>query len=133
MAESPFQFHHVAIQTSDIDKSAHFYENLLGMRRIKQEKSPKGRKIIWFDAGAARIELYGGKPGQPLEERWNPNKVGPLSLGLWVPHLDKAVQRLLEEKVPFIKLPYEPLPGERAAMIEGPDGEEIVLLEKKVA
>jgi catechol 2,3-dioxygenase-like lactoylglutathione lyase family enzyme len=133
MAEPQFQLHHVAIQTADIERSIHFYEKMLGMRRLKKEQSPKGRTIIWFDAGSGRIELYSGKPGQPLEPSWDPNKVGPLSIGFWVPDLDQAVRRLLDEKIPFIKLPYEPLPGERAAMVQGPDGEEIVLLEKRVA
>jgi catechol 2,3-dioxygenase-like lactoylglutathione lyase family enzyme len=133
MTERPFQLHHVAIQTADIEKSVHFYEKVLGMQRLKEEQSPKGRKIIWFDAGTGRIELYSGKPGQQLESPWNPNQVGPLSIGFWVPDLDKAVRRLLDEKISFVKLPYEPLPGERAAMLQGPDGEEIVLLEKKVA
>lgn len=133
MAELPFQLHHVAIQTTDIERSARFYEKALGMRRIKKEQSPKGRTIIWFDAGMGRIELYSGKPGQPLEPRWDPDKVGPLSIGFWVADLDEAVRRLLDEKISFIKLPYEPLPGERAAMVQGPDGEEIVLLERKVA
>jgi len=133
MAEYPFQLHHVAIQTTDIEKSAHFYENVLGMHRLKREQSPKGRTIIWFDSGTGRIELYSGKPGQPLKRPWNPNQVGPLSIGLWVSDLDKAVRGLLDQKISFIKLPYEPIPGERAAMVEGPDGEEIVLLEKKVA
>ena len=133
MAEYPFQLHHVAIQTANIEKSAHFYEKVLGMRRLKEEQSPKGRTIIWFDSGTGRIELYSGKPGQPLKHPWDPDQVGPLSIGFWVPNLDKAVRALLDEKISFIKLPYEPLPGERAAMVQGPDGEEIVLLEKRVA
>ncbi|HZR47810.1 MAG TPA: VOC family protein [Candidatus Manganitrophaceae bacterium] len=133
MAEYPFQLHHVAIQTADIQKSARFYEKVLGMHRLKEEQSPKGRTIIWIDSGAGRIELYSGKPGQPLKRSWDPNQVGPLSIGFWVPDLDTAVRTLLDQKVSFIKLPYEPVPGERAAMVEGPDGEEIVLLEKKVS
>ena len=132
MTERPFEFHHVAIQTADIERSVHFYEKVLGMQRLKEEQSPKGRTIVWFDAGIGRIELYSGKPGQPLDRQWDSNKVGPLSVGFWVPNLDKAVRRLLDEKITLIKPPYEPIPGERAAMVQGPDGEEIILLEKRV-
>jgi catechol 2,3-dioxygenase-like lactoylglutathione lyase family enzyme len=126
------QLHHIAIQTADIEKSSHFYEKILGFSRLKEERSPKGRTIIWLGAGAGRIELYSGKPKQPLASRWNPNGLGPLSIGLRVADLDAAVNRLSREKVVILKKPYEPVPGERAAMIEGPDGEEIVLLEREV-
>ncbi len=127
-----FQIHHIAIQAADIERSAHFYGEILGLTRIKEERSSKGRKIIWFDSGTGRIELYSGKPGQPLNQTWSPNTVGPISFGFQVPHLEEAVRHLLEANVPLIKAPYEPVPGERAAMIQGPDGEEIVLLEKAV-
>lgn len=130
--DHPFQIHHIAIQTADLERSAYFYGETLGLARIKEERSPKGRKIIWFDSGTGRIELYGGKPGQALNQPWSPNSVGPISIGFRVNNLEEAVRRLMEANVPVIKPPYEPVPGERAAMIQGPDGEEIVLLEKEV-
>lgn len=127
-----FQIHHIAIQTADLERSARFYGETLGLTRIKEERSPKGRKIIWFDSGTGRIELYSGKPDQPLNPTWSPNAVGPLSIGFRVDNLEEAVRRLVEAEVPLIKAPYEPVPGERAAMIRGPEGEEIVLLEREV-
>jgi catechol 2,3-dioxygenase-like lactoylglutathione lyase family enzyme len=127
-----FQIHHIAVQTADLERSAYFYGEILGLARMKEERSPKGRKIIWFDSGTGRIELYSGKPEQPLNKSWSPNTVGPLSIGFRVNNLEAAVRYLTEAKVPLIKAPYEPVPGERAAMIQGPDGEEIVLLEKEV-
>lgn len=130
--EHRFEIHHIAIQTADIEKSSHFYEKILGLTRIKEEESPKGRKIIWLDSGSGRIELYSGKRDQRLEKAWNPNAVGPLALGFFVPDLDDAVRRLAAVDVSILKQPYEPVPGERAAMIEGPEGEEIVLLENTV-
>lgn len=130
--DSLFQIHHIAIQTADLERSAHFYGEILGLSRIKEERSPKGRKIIWFDSGTGRIELYSGKPGQSLNKAWSPDTVGPISIGFRVNNLEAAVRSLIEAKVPLIKAPYEPVPGERAAMIQGPDGEEIVLLEKEV-
>lgn len=127
-----FQIHHIAIQTADLERSATFYGEILGLSRMKEERSPKGRKIIWFDSGTGRIELYSGKPGQSLNKPWNPNTVGPLSIGFRVNDLEEAIRYLIKANVPVIKPPYEPVPGERAAMIQGPDGEEIVLLEKEV-
>lgn len=127
-----FQIHHIAIQTADLERSVRFYGEILGLARVKEERSPKGRKIIWFDSGTGRIELYSGKPGQVLSKSWSPNTVGPISIGFRVNNLEAAVRYLKEADVPVIKAPYEPVPGERAAMIQGPDGEEIVLLEKAV-
>jgi len=127
-----FNLHHIAIQTRDLDKSLLFYQDLLGMPVLKREISPKGRVIVWLKAGEGRLELYGGKPGQQLSPKWNQDAIGPLSLGFIVPDLDRAVQYLKALDVSIVKVPYEPVPGERAAMISGPDGEEIVLLEKPV-
>jgi len=127
-----FALHHVAIQAGNLDNSLFFYEKLLGLPVLKRETTPKGRSIVWLKAGDGRIELYGGKKDQALSARWNPNGVGPLSIGLLVSDLDETVRQLRQEKVQIVKAPYEPVPGERAAMISGPDGEEIVLLEKPV-
>jgi lactoylglutathione lyase len=127
-----FRLHHIAIQTRDMEKSSYFYGVVLGLKVIKKEVSPKGRAIVWFMAGKGRIELYGGKPSQPLNRGWNENSVGPVSLGFLVASIDRTVQALKDQGVPVLKEPYEPVPGERAAMISGPDGEEIVLLEKPV-
>lgn len=127
-----YRLHHIAIQTRDMEKSLYFYGSVLGLKVIKKEVSPKGRAIVWFMAGEGRIELYGGKPSQPLNRGWNENSVGPLSIGFLVASIDRTVQVLKDQGVPLLKDPYEPVPGERAAMISGPDGEEIVLLEKSV-
>ncbi|MBI1819361.1 MAG: VOC family protein [Nitrospirae bacterium] len=127
-----YRLHHIAIQTRDMEKSLYFYGVVLGLKVIKKEVSPKGRAIVWFMAGEGRIELYGGKPSQPLNRGWNENSVGPVSLGFLVASIDRTVQALRDQGVPVLKEPYEPVPGERAAMISGPDGEEIVLLEKPV-
>lgn len=127
-----FQLHHIAIQTRDIDRAVIFYRDLLGLPVLKEERSPKGRRIVWFSAGSTRIELYSGKPNQPLAESWSPHTVGPLSIGLWVDDLDQAVSILRSRGVPIHREPYFPVPQERAAMILGPDTEEIVLLEKRV-
>ncbi|HXN06149.1 MAG TPA: VOC family protein [Nitrospiria bacterium] len=127
-----FTLHHVAVQTANLDRALYFYRDLLGLPVIKSEVSPKGRKIVWLKAGNGRLELYGGKPGQALSSRWNEAGVGPLSLGFLVPDLDRTVSLLREAGVRVIKDPYEPVAGERAAMVGGPEGEEIVLLEKPV-
>ncbi|MBI1823155.1 MAG: VOC family protein [Nitrospirae bacterium] len=128
-----FRLHHIAIQCGNLEKSLLFYEKLLELPVMKREVSPKGRMIVWLRAGDGCLELYGGKPGQTLKREWDSNGVGPLSLGLIVGDLDLAVRKLKSANVSIVKPPYEPVPGERAAMVSGPDGEEIVLLEKPVS
>lgn len=126
------RLHHVAVQTADLGRARRFYETALGCSVLKTERTAKGRDIVWLACGDCRIELYGGKPGQPLAASWNANGVGPLALGFCVRDLDAEVARLRGLDIRITKPPYEPVPGERAAMIEGPDGEEIVLLEREV-
>lgn len=128
----PYVFHHVAIQTADLAHARRFYETILGCPVLKEERTAKGREIVWLQCGAARIELYSAKPGQALAPSWSNQVVGPLALGFLVDDLDREVARLRSVGVVITKPPYEPVPGERAAMIAGPDGEEIVLLEHAV-
>ncbi len=126
------RLHHVAVQTADLGRARRFYERVLGCAVLKTERTPKGRDIVWLACGPCRIELYSAKPGQPLATAWTANSVGPLALGFCVGNLDAEVTRLRALQVTITKPPYEPVPGERAAMIAGPDGEEIVLLERPV-
>lgn len=127
------RLHHVAVQTADLGRARRFYETIMGCSVRKTERTAKGRDIVWLACGDCRIELYSAKPGQTLAAGWNANGVGPFALGFCVRDLDAEVARLRALNVRIIKAPYEPVPGERAAMIEGPDGEEIVLLERDVA
>jgi catechol 2,3-dioxygenase-like lactoylglutathione lyase family enzyme len=126
------RLHHVAVQTADLSKARRFYETVLGCTVLKTERTRKGREIVWLRCGDCRIELYGAKTDQTLVPAWNASSVGPLALGFLVPDLDSEIARLRALDVPITKPPYEPVPGERAAMIAGPDGEEIVLLERPV-
>lgn len=127
------RLHHVAVQTANIARARRFYETLLGCSVLKTERTPKGREIVWLSCGGCRLELYSAKTGQSLASGWNADVVGPLALGFLVRDLNAEVARLRSLGVRITKAPYEPVPGERAAMIEGPDGEEIVLLERPVA
>lgn len=126
------RLHHVAVQTPDLARARRFYETVMGFTVLKTERTAKGRDIVWLACGDCRIELYGAKPGQALSAGWTTDAVGPLALGFLVDDLDAAVERLRGLDIPITKPPYEPVPGERAAMIAGPDGEEIVLLEQPV-
>ncbi len=126
------RLHHVAVQSVDLARARRFYETVLGFAVLKTERTAKGRDIVWLGCGDCRIELYGAKPGQTLATGWNANHIGPLALGFLVDDLDAEIERLRALSVTITKPPYEPVPGERAAMIAGPDGEEIVLLERPV-
>jgi catechol 2,3-dioxygenase-like lactoylglutathione lyase family enzyme len=126
------RLHHVAVQTADLDRARRFYETVMGFTLLKTERTAKGRNIVWLACGDCRIELYGAKPGQTLATTWNADSLGPLALGFLVDDLDAEIARLRGLHVTIAKPPYEPVPGERAAMIAGPDGEEIVLLERPV-
>jgi catechol 2,3-dioxygenase-like lactoylglutathione lyase family enzyme len=124
-----FGLQHVALQTNHFEQALVFYRDTLGLRLLKKGTSAKGRQIAWFQTGPTTIELYSGKPGQTLEKGWNVNSVGPLHIALQVENLEKAILFLKSKGVRILKEPFEPVPGERAAFIEGPDQEEIELTE----
>ncbi len=126
--------HHVAICTADFDRALRFYRDILQLSLLREGTSPKGRRIAWFDAGGTRLEILSLKPDRPIEEsqfRWSEDRPGPVHIGFSVRGLEGIIERLAARGVKIKRGPYEPVPGERAAFIEGPDGEEIALEEEK--
>jgi len=53
--ESTIYFNHVALSVADVDKSANFYENVLGLNEITNRTEKEG--IRWFSLGED-IELH---------------------------------------------------------------------------
>jgi catechol 2,3-dioxygenase-like lactoylglutathione lyase family enzyme len=99
--------HHIIIPVSYLKKAVSFYENILGLKKIKEWPN-----FAIFDVGGVQFGLALGE------------KVG---IHLLVDDVDKAYQRLKGKGVKFVtELKDQPW-GERTATFVDPDGNTFTL------
>ena len=113
---------HVSINARDLERSASFYVDVLGFRRL--ETVPlDGFSITYFQIpGGARLELFdygGGSRAAPREE----SDVGLRHLAFTVPDVRAAEKQLRDKGVPIV-LPCTDLKelGARVLLFTDPSG-----------
>jgi len=48
------KFLHTRYRVSDLEKTVHFYKDVLGLEEVKRSKSGRGSELVFFKAPAAR-------------------------------------------------------------------------------
>jgi lactoylglutathione lyase len=129
---SRFRLLHTMIRVRDLDKSLHFYRDLLGMKLLRRTDYETGRFTLAFvgygdEASSAVIELtHNWDQAEPYTIG---SGFGHLAIG--VPDIYGTCERLAGEDV---KIPRPPGPmkhgGSVIAFIEDPDGYKIELIQR---
>ncbi len=120
--------HHIAVQTSDIEKALHFYTAVLGAELLHAGKF-KRREMAWLKVGNVKIELFSKRSGEELAP-WNDFYSGPVHMAFIVENLDAFLEAALESGARFHPSHPEPfIPpaagAQKIAYLLGPDGEEV--------
>src|ERR1051326_5558783 len=120
--------HHVAVQTSDIEKALHFYTEVLGAELLSKSRFKK-RNMAWLKIGGITIELFSKRDGEELE-KWSDFYSGPVHIAFIVEDLDSFLARALERGARFHPSHPEPFvppapDAKKIAYLLGPDGEEV--------
>jgi len=103
--------HHIILPVSDLKKAVSFYENILGLKKMKEWSN-----IVFFDVGGVQ---FGLAPGERI------------GIHLLVDDMDKTYQRLKEKEVKFVSEPKDLPWGERTATFVDPDGNVLTLEQLK--
>jgi catechol 2,3-dioxygenase-like lactoylglutathione lyase family enzyme len=120
-------FHHIAIKTTDIERSTAFYRDVLGMREKRRLHFDDGSYLILLALGDTSVELFGGaKPKDPAEDR---GEVGYVHLALAVDDVDSEYSRINALGYDFYVEP-KTVQGLRVAFFRDPDGIPIELLQE---
>lgn len=128
MSQKVIAVHHIAVQTSSLDRALEFYTGILGAELLHRRKF-KRRDLAWLRVGGITLELFSKREGEELEP-WNDFYSGPVHIAFAVEDLDAFLESALGRGAryhPSHPGPFVP-PAEGArkiAYLLGPDGEEV--------
>ena len=111
----------VAIAVENLEKSAKFYTDVLGMKEVRRFSPQPGLNIVLFKGeGEAMVEL--------IENEKN-NEKG-LFLIVWLSRIWMLKLNLKDKGIELTRGPLGKPGGPRVAFLDGPDGVEIELIGK---
>lgn len=124
--------HHFALVTTDPERAARFYVDLLGFHDAGRLQPPGGNTIIFVSLDGARIEIFGGgKPRDPGESAFGAGTVGYTHLALSTDNVVEEAARLRSHGVKFLVEPREVEPGFWIAFFEDPDGNPVEIFQRR--
>lgn len=117
---------HTRYRVADLEKTAAFYRDVLGLEEVRRHTSGRGSQLIFFKAPQSEelIELckYDGS---------GPVVVGPdlTHLAFEVPDLDAFARHAAALGYPLSDGPHRSPDGSAIAFIDAPEGYEIELIQ----
>lgn len=129
-----FNVTYVNLTVSNITRSAHFYENILGLRPVEASGSGPGAQVAAFDAGGLVIRLAEQGPGgtgcaSTGEDRqslfWH--------VGFQTRNVDAFATHLRENSVKFAAEPANARGGVKVCFFYDPDGALLEVVEGNLA
>lgn len=118
---------HTRYRVSDLEKTAYFYKEVLGLEEIRRHKSPRGSELVFFKAPGSEEEI----------EICHFPSSGPVQVQADLTHLAFEVEDMetfrkhSESKgYPFSDGPTPTSSGSVIAFIDAPEGYEIELIQK---
>ena len=117
---------HTRYRVSDLEKTVHFYKDVLGLKETHRSKSPRGSELVFFKAPGSDEEIEICK----FDES-GPVVVGPdlTHLAFEVDDLEKFGQQAAAKGYPLSDGPHS-TDGGKIAFIDAPEGYEIELIER---
>lgn len=108
------------VAVENLDESAKFYTDILGMDEVRRFSPVEGLTIAFFKGeGEATIQLVEGEEG----------KTGLFMVGIEVEDLDEEINKLKTKGVELTRGPLGAPGGPKIAFLEAPDGVEIELIQ----
>jgi catechol 2,3-dioxygenase-like lactoylglutathione lyase family enzyme len=111
------QIDHVSVIITDIERSRHFYREVLGLREIHKPRT-FDFVVLWFDLGNMHIHLL-------LKDR--ADSISPRHFALRV--ADAAAARVYFQERGVKTLETIPIPGADRFFINDPDGNRIEIIQ----
>ena len=118
---------HTRYRVSDLEKTASFYRDVLGLQETRRHKSPRGSELVFFKAPGSEEEI----------EICKFDGSGPVQVGHDITHLafevedlDTFAQHAAAKGYPLSDGPTPTSSGSVIAFIDAPEGYEIELIQR---
>lgn len=118
---------HTRYRVTDLEKTAHFYKEVLGLEETRRHKSPRGSELVFFKAPGSEEEI----------EICKFDGSGPVNVGHDITHLafevtdlDAFAQHAASKGYPLSDGPTPTGSGSVIAFIDAPEGYEIELIQR---
>jgi len=120
---------HIAVMTTDVERAAAFWQEMLGFKETLRLETPHSGTIIFVSANGTQVELFGG--GKPRETAPVEKEVGYPHLALDVDDVDAEYERLKKLGVEFDMPPTDAEAGIRLAFFRDPDGNPLEIITRR--
>jgi lactoylglutathione lyase len=119
---------HTRYRVNDLEKTATFYKDVLGLQEVSRHSSPRGSTLVFFKAPGSEEQI----------EICHYPKSGPVvvqpdltHIAFEVEDLDAFAKETATKGYPLSDGPTVTSSGSKIAFIDGPEGYEFELIEKK--
>lgn len=120
--------HHVAIIASDLEKSLHFYCDILGFReKMRINRKDRQSTLVYLEAENCLIELF-DFPDPPQRLSY-PEATGLRHIAFETNAFDDAIELFAKNKIRLEGLRPNPLSGKRTIFAMDPDDLPIEIIE----
>lgn len=118
---------HTRYRVNDLEKTAHFYREVLGLQETKRHKSPRGSELVFFKAPQSEeeIEICCFPSSGPVQVQ--PDLT---HLAFEVPDLEAFARHAAAKGYPLSDGPTQTSSGSLIAFIDAPEGYEIELIQR---
>ncbi|MEM6886161.1 MAG: VOC family protein [Verrucomicrobiota bacterium] len=117
---------HTRYRVSDLDKTVHFYKEVLGLEETRRSQSPRGSVLVFFKAPESEEEIeicyYPSSGGVQVQEDLT-------HLAFSVDDLDAFAKHAASKGYPLSDGPTQSSSGSIFAFIDAPEGYEIELIQ----
>jgi lactoylglutathione lyase len=119
---------HTRYRVNDLEKATSFYRDVLGLQEISRHASPRGSTLVFFKApgSAETIEICHYPKSGPVVVQTDLTH-----LAFEVEDLDAFARETAAKGYPLSDGPTITGSGSKIAFIDGPEGYEVELIEKK--
>lgn len=119
---------HTRYRVNDLDKTAHFYKEVLGLEEVQRHTSPRGSTLVFFKAPQSEelIEICHYPAAGEVKVQ-----ADLTHLAFEVESIDDFAREAAEKGYPLSDGPTVSSKGTKFAFIDGPEGYEIELIERK--
>ncbi|MEI9998248.1 MAG: VOC family protein [Verrucomicrobiota bacterium] len=119
---------HTRYRVNDLDKTVNFYKDVLGLKEVSRHSSPRGSTLVFLQAPGSeeQIEICHYPKSGPVQVQPDLTHIA-----FEVDDIDAFARETAAKGYPLSDGPTVTSSGSKIAFIDGPEGYEFELIEKK--